>query len=61
MNTSDEIPTPFAGGALRDERDAASTVQDPYQALDQLMVVAEALCPVWPHRAPFSGTERMLL
>jgi hypothetical protein len=24
--------------------------RDPYQALDELMVVVEALCPTWPPR-----------
>lgn len=25
---------------------------DPFRALDELMVVVEALCPVWPMRPP---------
>ena len=25
---------------------------DPFAALDQLLVVVEALCPAWPPRAP---------
>lgn len=29
------------------------TGQDPFEALDDLMVVIEALCPTWPLREPF--------
>lgn len=35
-----------AGGAPRTPIPAG----DPYQALDDLMAVVEALCPVWPPR-----------
>ncbi len=28
---------------------------DPYQALDELMVVIEELCPVWPLRPIFTN------
>ncbi len=31
------------------------------RALDDLMVVVEALCPVWPERPLFKDTGRMLL
>ena len=34
---------------------------DPLAALDQLMVVVEALCPVWPERPTFEGSTRFLL
>jgi hypothetical protein len=34
---------------------------DPYAALDELMVVVEALCPEWPERPPFRNGGRMLL
>jgi hypothetical protein len=34
---------------------------DPYRTLDDLMVVVEALCPVWPPRDPFKPGGRMLL
>ena len=30
---------------------------DPYEALDDLMVVVEALCPAWPARATFRHVE----
>lgn len=34
---------------------------DPYLALDDLMVVVEALCPVWPERELFVDGGEMLL
>jgi hypothetical protein len=34
---------------------------DPYKALDDLMVVVEQLCPVWPPRELFSSTGLWLL
>jgi hypothetical protein len=34
---------------------------DPYRALDELMAVVEALCPVWPERETFHTGTRMLL
>jgi hypothetical protein len=34
---------------------------DPFQALDELMAVVEALCPRWPEREIFRGGDRMLL
>jgi len=35
---------------------------DPYRLLDELMAVIEALCPVWPPRAPSpSDGARMLI
>jgi hypothetical protein len=35
--------------------------RDPFVALDELMVVVEALCPVWPDRPTFEGSTRFLL
>jgi hypothetical protein len=35
--------------------------QDPFRTLDELMVVVEALCPVWPDRPTFEGSTRFLL
>jgi hypothetical protein len=35
--------------------------EDPYRALDDLMAVVEALCPVWPPRDAFTSGARMLL
>lgn len=34
---------------------------DPYQALDELMAVVEALCPVWPRRDRDTVAGQMLL
>ena len=34
---------------------------DPYQALDELMLVVESLCPEWPERPPFPSTARFIL
>ncbi len=34
---------------------------DPFAALDELMVVVEALCPEWPQRGLFVDGGRMLL
>jgi hypothetical protein len=35
--------------------------RDPYVVLDDLMVVVEALCPVWPARPTFSAMRNMRL
>jgi hypothetical protein len=40
---------------------AAATNRDPLEALDDLMTLIEALCPVWPHREIFSSTDRFLI
>ena len=50
---------PFAADA-----GIASTLprpQDAFRALDELMVVIEALCPRWPGRQPFDGSATMVL
>jgi hypothetical protein len=39
----------------------ATSEKDPYRALDDLMSVVEALCPIWPQREPFVSTAEMLL
>lgn len=39
----------------------AATSRDPFEALDDLMTVIEALCPVWPSREIFSSTDRFLI
>jgi aminoglycoside-2''-adenylyltransferase len=39
----------------------AATNRDPFEALDDLMTVIEALCPVWPNRETFSSTDRFLI
>ena len=35
--------------------------RDPYEVLDDLMVVVEALCPRWPPRGVFKGGDLWLL
>jgi hypothetical protein len=35
--------------------------RDPYERLDDLMVVVESLCPRYPEREIFTGTEVFLL
>jgi hypothetical protein len=39
----------------------AITSRDPFEALDDLMMVIEALCPVWPSREIFSSADRFLI
>ena len=36
-------------------------IRDPYEALDDLMVVVEALCPRWPQRETFKTDGVWLL
>jgi hypothetical protein len=35
--------------------------EDPYGLLDDLMVVVEALCAIWPERRAFVESDKMLL
>lgn len=53
-------PHPFAadGGA---GATPSQQSRNPFEILDDLMVVIEALCPTWPQRAPFiaAGQWRM--
>lgn len=35
--------------------------EDPLAVLDDLMVVVETLCPVWPQRETFASAGEMLL
>ena len=39
----------------------ADLSRDPFEALDDLMTVVEALCPVWPPREPTKGGDYWLL
>jgi hypothetical protein len=60
MNSSGKpADTPFAaaGGKL----DRPDVTGDPYLALDELMVVVEALCPRWPDRKTFASDIRTVL
>lgn len=49
--TADKHPLAVEGGVVS----VASAPRDPYAALDDLMVVVEALCPQWPARPLFKG------
>jgi hypothetical protein len=50
--------TPFAAsGGLQA---LAPAVEDPFDALDALMSVIEALCPVWPERPTLCMGEMLL-
>lgn len=40
---------------------SATSPEDPYRTLDDLMAVVEALCPTWPLRATFVSADEMLL
>jgi hypothetical protein len=51
--------TPVLVGDLREPQRARPA--DPFQALDELMVVLEALCPRWPTRPPTTDTADMRL
>lgn len=35
--------------------------RDPFEVLDDLMVVVEALCPVWPQRETFKKAHKLRL
>jgi hypothetical protein len=39
----------------------AHSEREPYEALDDLMSVIEALCPTWPPRETTSGIGKFLL
>lgn len=54
-----ETEQPFAVDA--GVRASVPPPTDPYEALDDLMAVVEALCPKWPDRGPFVSSGKMLL
>jgi hypothetical protein len=56
--TSSETPPLVAGAGLTR---LPTPVDDPYRALDDLMLVVEALCRVWPQRPTFSSMPKMRL
>jgi len=60
MNTDGASPTNARHGLTGGTVAAASTACDPYQTLDDLMVVVEALCPPWPPRDLFKGHDILL-
>jgi len=60
MNSSRKLAdAPFAASA--GIQSPVAIDGDPYAALDELMVVVEALCPEWPPRPTFVDGGRMLL
>ena len=58
LNNSSEPPFAAEGGI---ETSHVAEEIDPYRALDELMVVIEALCPSWPPREVFTTSGQMLL
>jgi hypothetical protein len=58
MPTNIEQPFATNGGMAHVP---ATTSRAPFEALDDLMTVIEALCPVWPNREIFSSTDRFLI
>lgn len=61
MNVPGDDGQPFAADGGITHLPAKATSRDPFEALDDLMTVIEALCPVWPNRAIFSSTGRFLI
>jgi hypothetical protein len=57
LNSSDDQPFANDGGM----KSPAAVEADPYRVLDELMVVVEALCPIWPKREIFRDSGKMLL
>jgi hypothetical protein len=56
--TSESLaPLAGAGGVITTVR----SEREPYEALDDLMSVIEALCPTWPPRETTSGIGKFLL
>ncbi len=54
----DSEPLLFADGGVGT---APASERDPYEVLDDLMVVVEALCPRWPPRETFRSNGIWLL
>ena len=60
MSSSEKPPDPpFAADA--GIQSTAAQPEDWFQALDDLLVVVEALCPRWPARQPFNISGSLLL
>jgi len=57
MNSAERTPLAADGGL----KPPAAPIEDPFEALDDLMVVIEALCPTWPPPPTFRDGGRMLL
>lgn len=66
---SPPIPTDSQGPAPRRDllvadggiRVPVQPMRDPFEALDDLMVVVEALCPTWPSRESFGAMPDLRL
>jgi hypothetical protein len=57
LAVADFTPLAASGGVVvipRSER-------EPYEALDDLMSVVEAICPIWPLRGTFRDNGKFLL
>lgn len=59
VQSSERPPDPFFADA--GIQNPAPPPEDWLRALDDLMVVVEALCPRWPAREPFTHSTTMLL
>jgi hypothetical protein len=59
QKSTPDLLAPFAceGGVVA----TAQSEREPYEVLDDLMSVVEALCPVWPSRGIFSSTGKFLM
>ena len=63
ISSDSQSPAPgrdllVAGGGIRMP---TQTIRDPFDALDDLMVVVEALCPTWPWRESFGTMSDLRL
>jgi hypothetical protein len=54
-------PTELLAGVGAGGLVVTATEREPYEALDDLMNVIEALCPTWPSRRMFSETGKFLM
>jgi hypothetical protein len=61
QNSTSNARSPFAGPGAGGVAGAASSDREPYEALDDLMCVVEALCPEWPARGIFQSSGKFLL
>lgn len=59
MSSSKPADSFFAAGGGIEIRDESGG--DPFEALDDLMVVVEALCRTWPPRDTFENATQLLL
>ena len=57
-STQDSLVPLAASGGVAVTVDGA---REPYEALDDLMSVIEALCPQWPPRGTFTSAGKFLL